>query len=264
MIKIERNPDEPSVLSSVRVTRTKEQLSETIGAGRRPTGRNFKSHWRDDQLRDQLWVQQKRKCCYCEAVRGRRREIDVEHYRPKAKIAEDHTHLGYWWLAYSWNNLLYACKYCNQEYKKNYFPLLPGGQRASAPDDNLVHEMPALLNPYEDSPETCLGYEWVRSKGQLVEVTGVDDEGRGTESIKLYGLNRDQLAINRAELVEDLQILARTMEAVLHAAQTEDLRDKVEEMGDKVRRATSAKKSFSGFRRYYFRERGLYEYVSDD
>ena len=54
------------------------------------------------------------------------------------------------------------------------------------------------------------------------------------------------------------------MEAVLHAAQTEDLRDKVEEMGDKVRRATSAKKSFSGFRRYYFRERGLYEYVSDD
>ena len=81
--------------------------------------------------------------------------MDVEHYRPKGKVEEDDTHAGYWWTAYEWTNLLYACKYCNQEHKKNYFPLLEGGQRARGPKDDLGQELPALLNPYEDDPE-CL------------------------------------------------------------------------------------------------------------
>ena len=50
-------------------------------------------------------------------------ETDVEHFRPKAEVKEaGENHQGYWWLAYSWENLLIACKTCNQEYKRIKIP----------------------------------------------------------------------------------------------------------------------------------------------
>ena len=264
MIAIKQRKNEPEVLSSQKVASTKAKLLTIVSTGYSPKSKDFDNHWLNDALRNALWKQQHKKCVYCELVRGRRREIDVEHFRPKAQVAEDKTHLGYWWLAYEWENLLYACKYCNQEYKKNHFPLLPQGKRAMGPGDDLLQELPMLLNPYEDEPEDCLGYEWVHTRGHLVEVVGVDEEGKGDKSVEMFGLNRHDLAEQRAYLIECLEMLARTMDATLHHAQTMDLTDKIQNVGDKIKRATSSKRNFSGFRRYYFRSRGLAAFVSQD
>jgi uncharacterized protein (TIGR02646 family) len=62
--------------------------------------------------RPDLYEMQHKKCCYCEWQPGMKAR-DVEHFRPKAI---------YWWLAWSWPNLLFSCDICNST-KGDYFPL---------------------------------------------------------------------------------------------------------------------------------------------
>jgi hypothetical protein len=54
------------------------------------------------------------KCAYCESVYVSTAPVDIEHYRPKAAVAEDELHPGYWWLASDWDNLLPSCIDCNR------------------------------------------------------------------------------------------------------------------------------------------------------
>jgi hypothetical protein len=61
----------------------------------------------------QLKLETGGKCAYCESPTDTVAHGDVEHYRPKSK---------YWWLAYCYENYLYACQICNQVYKGDEFP----------------------------------------------------------------------------------------------------------------------------------------------
>lgn len=84
------------------------------------------------------------KCGYCEVRVTASSPGDVEHYRPKAELKEasdqgtrkatprrrDRTRKyrpplkpGYWWLAYEWDNWLFACTHCNSAWKGNQFPV---------------------------------------------------------------------------------------------------------------------------------------------
>ena len=50
----------------------------------------------------------KSKCCYCETnISG----TEIEHYRPKN---------DYYWLVYSWDNLLAVCSQCNRKKGKKF------------------------------------------------------------------------------------------------------------------------------------------------
>lgn len=75
---------------------------------------------------------------------------DVEHYRPKGRADRRPgcplTH-GYWWLAYSWDNLLYACPGCNRTGKNDSFPLDDGCYSLVAEDSAPGAELPLLLDP---------------------------------------------------------------------------------------------------------------------
>src|SRR4051794_7502532 len=72
----------------------------------------FKStFWKDAKV--QLKKESKGKCAYCEANTEVVAHGDVEHYRPKSL---------YWWLAYTYDNYLFACQICNQVYKSDHFP----------------------------------------------------------------------------------------------------------------------------------------------
>lgn len=148
------------------------------------------------------------KCSYCERIRDRR-ELDVEHWRPKAMVEEwahddwttvsyvpasEHrkdgkpsTHPGYWWVAYDWNNYAIACKDCNEHWKGNYFPV--ESKRASC-DEDLSVETPLLLDPYsgfESDDVFC----WDR-KG-IVHPTN----NRARATILVFGLNRPTLVTAR-------------------------------------------------------------------
>ncbi|MCY7297970.1 MAG: tyrosine-type recombinase/integrase, partial [Ilumatobacteraceae bacterium] len=75
------------------------------------------------------------KCAYCESPALSSAPLDVDHFRPIAGAigtdgAESREH--YWWLTYSWSNLLLACSDCTRA-KGNRFPV--DGTRAKRDQD---------------------------------------------------------------------------------------------------------------------------------
>lgn len=160
------------------------------------------------------------KCAYCEITYGGA-PLDVEHYRPKAKIAEmdlgtlsangAKIEPGYYWLAASWTNLLLSCIHCNRPAthafagaknavagKFNYFPLPQGAARALDPNvDVEALERPLLLDPCRDQPEEHLEYGPKGTIRPKARPDGVDLRAR--VSIRVYGLQRDPLVREREE-----------------------------------------------------------------
>ncbi|MCH8877405.1 MAG: hypothetical protein IIA89_11380 [Chloroflexi bacterium] len=199
------------------------------------------------------------KCCYCERKRDPKRESDVDHFRPKSGVHEDSGHPGYWWLAYEWTNYLYACKTCNEApYKGSHFPI--SGTRAGSPDDDLTQENPVLINPVEENPEDFIDFVWSDVSDLLVKAVGVDERGRGTETIKIIGLNRRVLMEERADLLPTLHGIRVRMDAGKHW----DSANLVSEAADDIRRETGARKLFAGLGRAYFKRCGMAEYIATD
>ncbi|MBM7112450.1 HNH endonuclease [Archangium primigenium] len=103
---------------------------------------------------DALWRAQNYKCCYCES-REQSKRNDVEHFRPKARAdrrpGSNETH-GYWWLTWTWENLLFACRNCNQAPAKlDKFPLAEGSEALREGDVPPGAERPLLIDPATQS-----------------------------------------------------------------------------------------------------------------
>jgi len=73
---------------------------------------SIRPYWKP--ARGELFRQSEWKCAYCESLKEKEWEGDVEHFRPKSK---------YWWLACCYDNYLFACKTCNSEWKGDAFPI---------------------------------------------------------------------------------------------------------------------------------------------
>ncbi len=156
------------------------------------------------------------KCGYCEARVTASAPGDVEHYRPKSELKEalaqgkrrpppkrrDRTRKfgtpqkpGFWWLAYTWNNWLFACTHCNSAWKGNQFPV--DGARPAMVEGCEANDKPLLLNPFDDpSPEARFRYF---GDG---EVEGRDDHARAT--IEVCGLDRWDLVDERGRVAQSL------------------------------------------------------------
>lgn len=160
------------------------------------------------------------KCAWCERKRDLNRELDVEHYRPKAKVTEWSGNppidiktpppevdcgTGYWWLAFRWDNLSLACKNCNQHWKRNLFPVRP--PRPDCTEGCETNEQPLLLDPASKF-HTRDHFAWDIYSGR---VQGVSDEG--TATIITCGLNREELLQLRGKVSRStfraVQILIR-------------------------------------------------------
>src|SRR4051812_43320222 len=92
------------------------------------------------------------KCCYCETFIERPyAHPHVEHWRPKACSQQCKRRPkmwpGYYWLAYSWENLFWSCHFCNSSNKGNLFPLVNPAKRARYHGMALEDETPAILKP---------------------------------------------------------------------------------------------------------------------
>lgn len=263
MINLGPRPSVPRILTSINVTKFKKQIVDRVASGEKIKSKDFedKPYWRRGKVKLRLWEHHKHKCCFCERKRDLKRESDVEHFRPKASVNAE-SHPGYWWLAYEWDNLLFSCKSCNEEYKKTYFPLLPGGIRALKEGDDLEKEKPVIINPVEENPEDYIGYEWQHSNGKFVKVVGIDSDGRGEKNRKLLGLNRSDLMLSRAELILTLDAIATAMKAGLHFGNHE--RDLINRNKKKIETETKSSTSYTGFRRAFFRSYGLGHYISTD
>jgi len=201
-----------------------------------------------------LFLHARKKCCYCERKRNQKRESDVEHFRPKAEVAEAPGHPGYWWMAYDWENYLFSCKTCNQDYKKNRFPLLKESQRALGPGTH--RERPVLIDPATEDPTGFIGYVW---ESDRVIAIGLDEDGRGDRTVnELTAINQEDVIDERSNGLGNLELIAGLMKRALAGNHSE----LIAKYAGEIERETDSALPFAGFRRFYFRKRGLAEFMA--
>jgi len=173
----------------------------------------------DDRVKAALEKLFHGKCAYCETKITAPADWDVEHFRPKGRVAERSDHPGYYWLAYEWFNLYPSCQHCNQRRKdrprwgdltyaeaggkEDQFPLSDEGTRAMGPGDDLRRERRLLLDPCDDQPEDHLRYT---VDGQIVAVAG---DQQGEVSIEVFHLARRRLRDARREVIAAAVVFVR-------------------------------------------------------
>jgi len=146
------------------------------------------------------------KCAFCETYI--KNEVgDIEHFRPKNANANqakkcDKTY-SYYWLAFSWDNLLPCCSRCNGK-KSNCFDI--EGNRVNYNSEELFdlhdkmevynrEEKPKLLHPEYDSFENDIRF----SKYGEIE----SDNERVNYTVTICDLNRENLKTDRLSVVTD-------------------------------------------------------------
>jgi uncharacterized protein (TIGR02646 family) len=220
------------------------------------------------QSKNQLKKESSGKCAYCEANTQVVAHGDVEHYRPKSI---------YWWLAYTYDNYLYACQICNQKYKSDNFPfkgvLFPGPQiLANLTDSTLAllagnispdpvdinnfftlqtylanhqQERALLLNPYFDNPADYMAYE---ADNTLEEVKIIPLTPAFQDHIKamedFYGINRVELRTTRYEIFRFFSIIKKSLASITDMQLRKDMLKQIEIM-------KADKALFAGMIRYF-------------
>ena len=191
------------------------------------------------------------KCAYCERkIEG----MDVDHFRPKGRVAERMDHPGYYWLAYEWENLYPSCEYCNRRRrdrprwddavefpaggKYDQFPVLDESTRAMGPEDELGAEQRLLIDPCRDDPEECLGYD---PFGGIFSV----NDPLGSRTIEVFHLQRRRLKDHRQEVIATAICVMRFVERL-----TVSDADTADQLSELLERITGRQSPHAGAARY--------------
>ena len=169
------------------------------------TGKKFEfkgSIYRHKEVKAALKRAQHGKCCYCEGKFEAHAGGDIEHYRPKGSIKQrrdsDRLYPGYFWLAYTWENLYWSCQTCNRS-KSDLFPLQNDQQRARSSTDNLENEIPLILDPGGSKNPRC----HIKFRDEIA----VSNTDSGKTTIEVVDLNRLALQEERREYLNQIQNL---------------------------------------------------------
>jgi hypothetical protein len=269
MIRLTRDRTAQAIVAGFRGAqriKRERELLDRRAAGLEPRSQVWKT------AKEQLKLEADGKCGYCEGKASHVAHGDVEHYRPKTT---------YWWLAYCYDNYVFACQICNQSYKGAQFPMagvpMPVPQiEANADLDavagTLAHdpldaaavarfdaaaraEQASIPDPYGDDPERLFSWSADDALGE-VEIRPRD---RSPSAMRAHdaaerclGLNRDELRSWRWEIYEVAILLADTVASgQLDAA----LQGRSE---DRLRQMMSVTGEFAGMVRFFVREvRGM-------
>lgn len=243
MIRIGRG-EEPAALREARWWRLAQAREERRKGA---LSEDFFDGW--EGARETLYDRQMGLCAFCE-MRLLLRGSPVEHFRPKQRVVRiDWTSLedgadevdqhrfrrglppiersglelirwqreeGYWWLAWTWDNLFFGCTSCNSGYKSTRFPLADGSPVARTLGDAIGDERPLLLDPSVDRPMDhiqfrCLAGKWTPGPR--------DGSPRGAWTIALLGLadpdHLDHYTSHVAPFAEDLRTLRERVRSAL-------------------------------------------------
>lgn len=172
--------------------------------------------WRD--LAKPLSILRKGKCWYSES-KNPTSDKDVDHFRPKNRVAEDPDHEGYWWLAFQWNNYRYSSQWCNQRRvddgtdggKWDHFPVAPGSFRARLEGDNWKQEEVELLDPIDPEDWKLLTF-LPNGQPTPAKEKGTREHHRAATSILVYHLHCRELVVERKILASTIRQLVENME----------------------------------------------------
>jgi len=152
------------------------------------------------EVRELLKTAQRWKCCFCESKIEGTSYGEIEHFRPKAAWRQAPTtkliRPGYYWLAYSWDNLLWSCKVCNGKHKKHLFPLANPEAR-DCPGRTIEDETPMLIDPTKCDPRQHIRFRFNRA---------VPISELGDATITALGLNREPLLEDRNRVLLGLRM----------------------------------------------------------
>lgn len=173
------------------------------------------------------------KCAYCEV---KVEALEVDHFRPKGRVAEREDHPGYYWLTYAWENLYPSCQHCNQWRrdrprwgdtaelpaggKADQFPLLDESSRAMGREDDIHAEQRLLLDPCLDDPEEYLGYDPTGQIFSLGDPLGESTSDVGSRTIDVLHLKRRQLKTFRREVIVVVTAVVKLVANVAVVANT--------------------------------------------
>ncbi|KAA6342699.1 hypothetical protein EZS27_009571 [termite gut metagenome] len=186
------------------------------------------------------------KCAYCESKITAIYNGDIEHFRPKGKIEEANSKKpGYYWLAADWENLLFACPFCNQTNtheildggiikktvlgKLNQFPLASERYRLKHTHGNIYlidratynqafdreESERLLLNPCKDDEiEKFFKYG---DDGAIIVSDGLNpiEHKKSESSIRVYALHRLNLSQARQEKIIQIKAQIRRVEQAI-------------------------------------------------
>jgi hypothetical protein len=173
---------------------------------------------------------------------------DVEHFRPKGAWQQrEGTPLrypGYFWLAYTWDNLFLSCALCNQRYKRNLFPLRVQKHRASPNIRDVSSEAPLVIAP-SDNPENHIAFA-----GETA--VPVKRSRRGTVTIEILDLNRDELVKRRRNLRAHLLGLLRSRDLLAASADTQEELDHLEYLNQLLSEAVTEGAEYASMARAMF------------
>ena len=141
-------------------------LAETDPDRRAALIERYRTRW--TALREDFTAYSNDKCWYVEC-KNLGTDDDIDHFRPKLGVKEDPSHPGYYWLAFDWTNLRLSCHRANRPRtnpetgetggKAEHFPLIDPRTRAKGPNDNLLLEVPALLDPTKLADVVLLSFK---------------------------------------------------------------------------------------------------------
>ncbi len=258
MIYVEK--DTSDVPDSLNSDLTQQRRNEIIEAGCYPAKDNmaskkafftakigaYNSRYKHKDVKERLeeklyyW-----KCAYCEQrIEG----YHVEHYRPKSI---------YYWLAYSWDNLLFCCSLCNST-KLNAFEVKKRVTIADFPITDIhnlgklydKYEQPKFINPEKENIESDLIYD---KKGNI---SSNDVRVKYTiDKLKLY---RHPLSEWRQRIYDDLEEEITIFMGIIGDKNTsKQAKEKAEielelHIVKFVKVMNNPKSDFTSFRRYIF------------
>ncbi len=111
MIRVKKDLD--VIPNSLSERKTEKRRNTCIKDKRYHQNKKFDERFKQKDIKESLSKIYHQKCAFCEqkiakCIDNNLEECSstVEHYRPKSK---------YYWLAFSWDNLLWCCHRCNQK-----------------------------------------------------------------------------------------------------------------------------------------------------
>lgn len=218
MIHVERPREAPGILDRRGSPETQancklyDEDSEAYRAGTKLFSKRFKrAIYTHESVREKLMVAQHQKCCYCESRLCGTSPAEIEHFRPKSAVRQEagtgREYPGYYWLTYSWNNLLVSCRECNSK-KSDFFPLADESRRARNHHDEVDVECPLFIDPANEDPSDHVNFSGSMVRGRTP---------RGRKTIQAMELNRSGLE----ELRRDRLALIRNALAIIKLAEEE-------------------------------------------
>ncbi len=158
----------------------------------------YNSRYKFDDVKNKLSLIYHNKCAFCEQ---RIEQYHVEHYRPKKGEG------AYYWLAFSWDNLLLACPNCNTN-KGTNFDITGKKVVFTSSEDNLksintlsanynIEEQPKMVNPEVVNPEGLIDFN------RNGVISSVDD--RFVYTINKCKLDRDYLNDERRKIYDEFE-----------------------------------------------------------